>query len=619
MRKCFVFLLCAWPALLMAGQSENQRRFFVSLTNLEFDSARQTALLMKDSLLKYELIQLTDLLYFEGQKGREYFRLRGKRFDPGNPELSAIRALNAGYVSLFYDRTKGKAYQYFYEAYQLAKESDNRWLIKTSLLAFFKYYGFEIVQASDSYRKHLEQFEKIKESYSDEVWLSVYRMIYYSKPAGKINDDYFKVAQLLAGYERGLSCNSHLLAYVYYEKAIEFEIRKDLLNSERYFQKVIDQCKDYPFLKDKKFYSLLKLANFETGRKRFAKAHEYLVRASRETNLADSLRSAYYLNLYSAFFYRAKNQNDSAFASLKSAYFQEFELDFRRNTLEINQLNIELETREKENANLLLRQEKWWLLSALVVSFLLIITGYFAYAGRQAQSKMQLQQKEVQAMKLEKQLKEQEMLGIDLMIEGQEKERQRIANDLHDDLGAQLAAMKIKLESMEKQLAAESEPKQLLLETTSLLNEAYQKVRSMAHARHAGINAQDGLLPAVRNFASKVSVANRLAIQVEEHGMDTRLENSLEITLFRIIQELITNVIKHAQASEVIIHLIQHETSINVMVEDNGTGFDIATIQPGETMGLYSIQKRIENLGGQVTIDSIAQKGTTVIIDIPLA
>jgi two-component system sensor histidine kinase DegS len=101
--------------------------------------------------------------------------------------------------------------------------------------------------------------------------------------------------------------------------------------------------------------------------------------------------------------------------------------------------------------------------------------------------------------------------------------------------------------------------------------------------------------------------------------MNSRLENSLEITIFRIIQELVTNIIKHANANMVSIHLTQHEDCINLMVEDNGIGFEISQIKPSMGMGLYSIQKKIENLGGQVTIESIAQKGTTVIIDVPLA
>lgn len=617
MRKWIILSCLQWWGVSATGRGVNDNYFYL-LSRLEFTKAKEYAARETDSLLRTEMQQLADILFHDGQVERSLF-LPARVIPTERKALLVINSLNKGYLDLFYNKVKGNAYKQFYNAYRIAKDTGEPTLVKACLMAILRYHHFEIAQNSDVYLPYLNEFESLQTQEGDRFWVIIYKMIFLSKSLSRPVEEYLRFSEELDKCEQMVTADSPLLTYVFYEKALRFDFEGDHANAEAYYRKTIRQAADFPYLRYHRFFSELKLMMIQSAKKNFDSARLHLCRARNEINRSDSLRSVYQLNLYSSFFFYDQKKYDSAYQLLKKAYAQDFQLDFRRNTLEINRLNVELETREKKNANLLLRQEKWWLLSALVVSFLLIITGYFAYAGRQAQSKMQLQQKEVQAMKLEKQLKEQEMLGIDLMIEGQEKERQRIANDLHDDLGAQLAAMKIKLESMEKQLAAESEPKQLLHETTSLLNEAYQKVRSMAHARHAGINAQDGLLPAVRNFASKVSVANRLSIQVEEHGMDTRLENSLEITLFRIIQELITNVIKHAQASEVIIHLIQHETSINVMVEDNGTGFDIATIQPGETMGLYSIQKRIENLGGQVTIDSIPQKGTTVIIDIPLA
>ena len=99
--------------------------------------------------------------------------------------------------------------------------------------------------------------------------------------------------------------------------------------------------------------------------------------------------------------------------------------------------------------------------------------------------------------------------------------------------------------------------------------------------------------------------------------MDERLENSVEITIFRIVQELITNVIKHAEASEIIVHLTSFEDHINIMVEDNGKGFDPSIIKDNDGMGLASIIKRVEHLGGNVDIDSHSGSGTTVILNIP--
>nr|WP_256259885.1 sensor histidine kinase [Winogradskyella luteola] len=200
------------------------------------------------------------------------------------------------------------------------------------------------------------------------------------------------------------------------------------------------------------------------------------------------------------------------------------------------------------------------------------------------------------------------------MIEGQEKERQRIANDLHDDLGGLMATVKLHFNALK-----DKDSPELYEKTNNLIEEAYQKVRSVAHAKNSGVIAKQGLLKAVRHMAEKISASNEIQIDVLDHGLDNRLENSLELTSFRIIQELITNVIKHAEASEATIHLTNHEDSINIMVEDNGKGFNPSQVtKTKKGMGISSIDKRVEHLDGKLTIESEKNKGTTVIIDIPL-
>lgn len=92
----------------------------------------------------------------------------------------------------------------------------------------------------------------------------------------------------------------------------------------------------------------------------------------------------------------------------------------------------------------------------------------------------------------------------------------------------------------------------------------------------------------------------------------------MEITIFRIIQELVTNTIKYASASEGTISITQHDNMLNIIVEDNGIGFDPKTIERTDGMGLESIERRVEHLQGDIEIDSVIGRGTSVIIDIPL-
>ncbi|UOB19363.1 sensor histidine kinase [Abyssalbus ytuae] len=280
-------------------------------------------------------------------------------------------------------------------------------------------------------------------------------------------------------------------------------------------------------------------------------------------------------------------------------------------TLEAEKARSESERRRILNRNLL------W--GSLVVLAIIGLISVLSVKNLKKKKKIIEIEKQLQSQQIEQLLKEQELLGIDAMIEGQEKERKRIAMDLHDNLGSILATLKLHFQNLKvKKDRLRDQEDNLLKKTDDLIEEAYQKVRSIAHAKNAGVKASEGLVPAIQNFASKVSVANKLVIEVIDDGMEERLDNSLEISLFRITQELITNVIRHAQATEATIHLTHHEDSLNLMVEDNGVGFEPAKIKPKEGMGLHSIQRRIEHIGGEVNIESVPGKGTTVIIDIPL-
>lgn len=102
-----------------------------------------------------------------------------------------------------------------------------------------------------------------------------------------------------------------------------------------------------------------------------------------------------------------------------------------------------------------------------------------------------------------------------------------------------------------------------------------------------------------------------------DYGLDKRLDNSFEISLYRMIQELVTNIIKHAKATQVIISITQHQSNINFIVEDNGIGFKSKKIDENG-IGLSNLEKKIDFLEGTLEIDSLPKRGITVIIDIPI-
>ncbi|WP_157485874.1 sensor histidine kinase [Flavobacterium soli] len=311
-------------------------------------------------------------------------------------------------------------------------------------------------------------------------------------------------------------------------------------------------------------------------------------------------------------------KNALKFKLLQKTYEDSLSIENQNNVIAANQ--IKFETREKELKNQSLVKTNKIIVYSFIGLLLVILTiGILAYKNMSKKKKIAEQEKLIETQKLEKTLKDQELRDIDLILESQEKERQQIANELHDDLGSMLATLKLNFQNLKRNEDSEKNENKLYEKTDSLIEEAYQKVRNISHLKNLGIVGNQGLLVAVKKMAEKMSVLERLKINVIPFGLTGRLDNQTEVTLFRIIQELCTNIIKHSGANEVNIYLTQHNPKeLNLIIEDNGTGFDPKIITQKGGIGLKSIEQKVEQMGGTFTIDSILTKGTTIIIDLPI-
>ncbi|MBP2833488.1 sensor histidine kinase [Aquimarina sp. U1-2] len=326
--------------------------------------------------------------------------------------------------------------------------------------------------------------------------------------------------------------------------------------------------------------------------------------------------------------YRRIKNYDSAFYYNKQFRIYNDSLKEYQNAIALNKIEIKYETAEKEKENILLKtslereereQQILWI-SSISLLILGSSIGLLVYKNTKRKQRIAEQEREIQIQKTEKLLKDQELAGIDAMLAGQEKERQRLANDLHDNLGSTLVTLKLHFNHLQNNL---DNPKannleELYTKTDNLLDEAYQKVRTMAHEKNSGVMANQGLLPAIKNLAKKASNGDGLKIEVQDYGLEERLDNTLEIAIFRMIQELITNIIKHANAKEVHISLTNHDSLLNIIVEDDGKGFNPQVLHKKEGMGLKNIEKRVEHLEGTFEIDTTPGKGTNTIINIPI-
>lgn len=298
-------------------------------------------------------------------------------------------------------------------------------------------------------------------------------------------------------------------------------------------------------------------------------------------------------------------------------------LNFTAQNIAISDLDKKYQTAEKEKRILEVeaknREQKKLIIWTVVSLFLIGIISFLALKNSNKKQKLANQEKELEKQKNLTLLKEQELVVINAMIEGQEKERKQIAEDLHDNIGSVLATLKLHFENLKLNREKKQFDQEKLYEKTeNLIDETYKKIRGIAHAKNAGVIANVGLLNAVQIMAQKISEADKIQIEVVHFGLNQRLENSLEITIFRIIQELITNVIKHAEANNVTINISLYDNMVNIIFEDDGKGFEKNKVTFSNGMGLDSIEKRITHLNGSFEIDSTIGKGTTFVLNIPI-
>jgi PAS domain S-box-containing protein len=210
------------------------------------------------------------------------------------------------------------------------------------------------------------------------------------------------------------------------------------------------------------------------------------------------------------------------------------------------------------------------------------------------------------------------------LIEAQEEERGRISRELHDEIGQALTAMSINLAEIEKRLPPELDRSvaERLAETATLIEETSEHIGALALDLRPSMLDDLGLIPALRWYLSRYS--DRLGIEVELQvtGMEGRVAREIETALYRVIQEAMTNVARHAGAMRVRLSLERRASSVVATIEDDGRGFDekaLAERKPTERgAGLVGMQERITLLGGCFCVESVLGEGTRLFAEIPL-
>jgi signal transduction histidine kinase len=204
------------------------------------------------------------------------------------------------------------------------------------------------------------------------------------------------------------------------------------------------------------------------------------------------------------------------------------------------------------------------------------------------------------------------------VIEAEEAERQRIAKDLHDGVGQMMSAAKMNLSAYESNVHfKDEEEKEGFEKIIALVDESCKEVRAVSHNMMPNALLKNSLASAIREFIDKLD-QKILQVHLYTEGLEERLDSNVETVLYRVIQECVNNVIKHADANTLDISIIKEANEIIATIEDNGKGFDTTDKEKFDGIGLKNIRTRVEYLKGTVDFDSSPNKGTLVALHVPL-
>lgn len=201
------------------------------------------------------------------------------------------------------------------------------------------------------------------------------------------------------------------------------------------------------------------------------------------------------------------------------------------------------------------------------------------------------------------------------VVAAQEVERRRLARELHDGTGQALTSILLGLSAVEHADSLD-DARRAVAPLRQLVVETLQDVRSLAVELRPKALDDFGLAPALRRLGESVRETNGLDVQVEARLGASRLPADVETAVYRIAQEALSNVLRHAAAKRVSIVATRRERSVSLVIEDDGQGFDIGA--PAEGMGLVGMRERVNLLDGELGLESTVGEGTTIVVDLPL-
>ncbi len=516
----------------------------------------------------------------------------------GDTHILALINSNLG-ITFTNEEDYDKAYAYFMRSGRLYEDTTSTQFIQDRLIFSFCLYEL------DSLKQMGAVLDRIEQTLNNTPQTIDWHLYYLARGKYMFGKEEYRAALHYYDQSRVLVEESKMVSHldaIFQHYAEAYEALGNYERAKYYALQYLNRAREDQRL-DRELSVLPDLAGYEAHDKNFDQAYAYL---------NDYVRL-----------------QDSANLVTTQAQFNELELRYQseRKEKEI----AELERRNGEVALALEKKRSQQYLTLLIAGSLalVLLVGYGAYRHlqQQAQTDERRRADELKQLKHEQQTK-----VVYALIEGQEKERKRLATDLHDGLGGRLSGISLKLSKLNQDRRNGSADPQIE-EIMENLDGSLVELRGIARNLTPETLSRYGLKAALEDYCSSLNrLDTRIILQC--YGTDTDLEENTKLTIYRIIQELINNAVKYAQASEILVQYMREEGTVDITVEDDGIGFERAEQSvddryPGDRrsgdrrsgdrrsgMGLANIRNRVAYLNGQMDLYTSPTEGTTVTIHI---
>jgi signal transduction histidine kinase len=280
----------------------------------------------------------------------------------------------------------------------------------------------------------------------------------------------------------------------------------------------------------------------------------------------------------------------------------EFQVKYEKEKDQAQILKLEKENLRKTN------QRNGYMFTGIGIIALALFN--FAYFRQRARHTRIIAEQKIRQLEEEKKL-----MAAKLLVEGQEEERKRIATELHDGLGVLLSATKMQF-SVIKDKSPEN--RELIAKATHMLEQASGDVRKISHNMMPGLLTKLGFFDAVEDLFEHIGDTEELNTNCSILGLKERFAENKEIMLYRIVQEMVNNSLKYAHAKNINLKIVTDNTMLDLIYTDDGVGFDKTALPDSESIGLKSIESRVNFLTGKMKLDSSPGHGVKYSIQVPI-